>query len=309
MGREILGWLSRDSRGFALSLDLLLAIIPITLLLGFVAADMDNLLYNMEDAVFRSSMDRTAGDAVNTLLETSGDPYNWETTGNPNIGGLAQYDTAKNGSIEGTLDPIKLNSLTTAELQKLVGNNYNFYMSVSTINKTGTSTSIRTLGNNSYAAAPDVVKVEKDVLSSKFKIVSSQVGQIRYTGGTRNFIIPPFQSSFNTNQSYDYWILIANNVGFSSASFSINNNALNFTNLIAGNTNNAVMISSSFLNLNASSPNTFYNNTVSMNATGVFPSSMDVYIVQAPKNVIGTSITTDSVVPKYSVFDFYLWLK
>ena len=75
-----MGILSRDSRGFALSLDLLLAIIPITLLLGFVAADMDNLIYNMEDVVFRSSMDRTAGDAVNTLLETSGVPPNWETT-------------------------------------------------------------------------------------------------------------------------------------------------------------------------------------------------------------------------------------
>ncbi|MFZ0441196.1 MAG: hypothetical protein WAL81_00995, partial [Methanobacterium sp.] len=64
--------LSKDSRGFALSLDLLLALIPITLLLGFVAADMDNLLYQMEDTVFRSSMDRSAGDAVSTLLETSG---------------------------------------------------------------------------------------------------------------------------------------------------------------------------------------------------------------------------------------------
>ncbi len=309
MGRESLGLLSRDSRGFALSLDLLLAIIPITLLLGFVAADMDNLLYNMEDAVFRSSMDRTAGDAVNTLLETSGDPYNWETTGNPNIVGLAQYDTSKNGPIEGTIDPVKLNSLTTTNVQNLVGNNYNFYMSVSTINKTGTPATIRTLGNSSYAGATDVVKVEKDVLASKFKIVSSQVGQIKYTGGIRNFIIPPFQSSFNTNQTYDYWILIANNVGFTSASFSINNNALNFTNLTSGNTNSAVMINSNYLNINASSPTTFYNNTVSMNATGSFGSSMDVYIVQAPKNVSNTEITTDSVVPKYSVFDFYLWLK
>ena len=59
-----------------------LALIPITLLLGFVAADMDNLLYQMEDTVFRSSMDRAAGDAVSTLLETSGDPTDWEVNGN-----------------------------------------------------------------------------------------------------------------------------------------------------------------------------------------------------------------------------------
>lgn len=306
MGREILGFLSRDSRGFALSLDLLLALIPITLLLGFVAADMDNLLYNMEDAVFRSSMDRTAGDAVNTMLETSGDPYNWETTGNASTVGLAQYDTSKSGPIEGTLDPVKLSALNIGQVQKLVSNNYNFYLSVTTINKTGTPVTIKTLGNNSYSNAPDVVKVEKDVLASKFKIVSSQIGQIRYTGGIRIFNIPSFQTSFYSNQSYDYWILIANNVGFTAATVSINNNAINFT---SANMNNAALINSNFLKINATSPNTYYNNTVTMNGTGSFPSSMDIYIVQAPKNVSFSEITTDSVVPKKSVFDFYLWLK
>lgn len=301
-----MGLLSRDSRGFALSLDLLLAIIPLTLLLGFVAADMDNLLYQMEDSVFRSSMDRTAGDAVNALLETSGDPYNWETIGSANIVGLAQFDTSKNGPIEGTVDPVKLGALTVGQVQNLVGNNYNFYMDVSTINKTGTPVSIKTLGNNTYSSANDVVKVEKVVLASKFKIISSQVGQIRYTGGIRSFNIPSFQTSFNANQTYDYWILIANNVGFTAATVSINNNAINFT---SANMNNAAMINSNFLNLNASSPNTFYNNTVTMNGTGAFPSSMDIYIVQAPKNTTIAQITTDSVVPKNSKFDFYLWLK
>ena len=307
MGREILGFLSRDSRGFALSLDLLLAIIPITLLLGFVAADMDNLLYNMEDAVFRSSMDRTAGDAVNTLLETSGNPYNWETTGNATIVGLAQYDTSKNAPIEGTIDPIKLSSLTQGQVQNLTGSNYNFYLEVSTINKTGTPSSLKTLGNNSYSSAPDVVKVEKDVLASKSKIVSSQVGQIRYTGGPITFTMPPFQTSFNSNQSYDYWILIVNNAGFTSATVSVNNNAINFPS--ATNMTQASMISSNYLNLNASTPNNFYNNTVTLNATGTFGSSMDIYIIQAPKNVTPPEINYNTVVPRNSKLDFYLWLK
>jgi hypothetical protein len=251
-------------------------------------------------------MDRTAGDAVNTMLETSGDPYNWETTGNAITVGLAQYDTSKSGPIEGTLDPVKLSALNIGQVQKLVSNNYNFYLSVTTINKTGTPVTIKTLGNNSYSNAPDVVKVEKDVLASKFKIVSSQIGQIRYTGGIRIFNIPSFQTSFYSNQSYDYWILIANNVGFTAATVSINNNAINFT---SANMNNAALINSNFLKINATSPNTYYNNTVTMNGTGSFPSSMDIYIVQAPKNVSFSEITTDSVVPKNSVFDFYLWLK
>jgi len=298
--------LSEDSRGFALSLDLLLALIPITLLLGFVAADMDNLLYQMEDTVFRSSMDRAAGDAVSTLLETSGNPTDWEINGNTNVVGLAQFDPSKNGPMEGTIDPLKLAAITAPQVQNLIGSNYNFYMNVSTINKTGTPVSLKTLGNSSFTTAKDVVRVERVAQASEFKVVSSQVGQIRYLGGTRTFIIPSFQTSFNSNQTYDYWILIANNVGFTNATVFINNNAINFT---TSNLTNAALINSNFLNINAANPTVYYNNTVSLNATGPFPSSMDIYIIQAPKNVTSSQIYTNSVVPKSTDFVFYLWSK
>jgi hypothetical protein len=301
-----LGLLSKDSRGFALSLDLLLALIPLTLVLGFVAADMDNLLYQMEDTVFRSSMDRAAGDAVSTLLETSGNPPNWEDTGIANIVGLAQFDPSKNGPIEGTIDPVKLGAVTVPQVQNLVGDNYDFYMNVSTINKTGTPQSLKTLGNSSFANANDVVRVERVVQASKFKVVSSLVGQIRYVGGIRMFNIPSFQTSFISNQTFDYWILIANVTGFTNATVNINNNPINFT---AANMNNPVQINSDFLYMNASNPSLYYNNTVTLNATGSFPSSMDIYIVQTPKNVTSSQINTDTVIPKKSDFVFYLWLK
>ena len=303
---KILSLLSKDSRGFALSLDLLLALIPITLLLGFVAADMDNLLYQMEDTVFRSSMDRSAGDAVSTLLETSGDPTDWEINGNTNVVGLAQFDPSKNGSMEGTIDPLKLAAITAPQVQKLIGSNYDFYMNVSTINKTGSPVSLKTLGNSSFATATDIVRVERVAQASKFKVISSVVGQIRYLGGSRSFNIPSFQTSFNSNQTYDYWILIANNIGFTNATVFINNNPINFT---TSNMTNAAMINSNFLNINSTNPTVYYNNTVTLNATGAFPSSMDIYIIQAPKNTISTQINTASVVPKKSDFIFYLWLK
>ncbi len=136
--------LSDDSRGFAISLDLLLALIPITLVIGFVASDMDNLLYNMEDTVFRSSMDRDAGDAMTTLLETSGTPSNWEINGNPQIVGLAQLNPSTNTPEQGTVDPVKLAALTTSQVQQLVGNQYSFYFNVSTINNTGSPASLKT---------------------------------------------------------------------------------------------------------------------------------------------------------------------
>lgn len=301
-----MGLLSRDSRGFAFSLDLLLAIIPLTLVLGFVAADMDNLLYQMEDTVFRSSMDRSASDAVTTLVTTSGDPVTWERTGNPSVVGLAQYDTTKGAPIEGLMDPIKLGAVTQPQIQSLIGPNYDFYMIVQTINKTGSPMTLRTLGNSSYASAKDIVRVQRDFRASKFKVVSSLVGQIRYTGGIRNYNIPPFETSYGMNQTYDYWIFLSNNVGFTAASVSINNNAINFT---SANINTPTMINSNYLKLNASNPNQFYNNTVTMNATGAFPSSIDIYIVQAPKGTLSSDINIDTVVPKYSSMVFYLWLK
>jgi hypothetical protein len=259
----------------------------------------------MEDTVFRGSSDRAASDAVSNLLETSGDPVDWETTGNANVVGLAQYDTSKGDPVEGTIDPLKLAAITPAQVQGIIGPNYNFYMTVSTINKTGTPVVLRSVGNSSYASAKDIVKVERIALASKFKVISSLIGQIRYSGGSRTFTIPTFQTSFTSLQTYDYWIFIANNQGFNAATVSVNNNVLSFN---STNINTPKKINSTFLNMNSTVPNQFYNNTVSLNATGSFPSSMDFYIVQTPKDVAATEITTDTVVPKRSIFDFYLWV-
>jgi len=295
--------LSDDSRGFAISLDLLLALIPITLILGFVAADMTNLIYQTGDTVFRSSMDRAAGDAVNTLLETSGTPTNWEVNGNPNIVGLAQYNTNTNSSMQGTIDPVKLNAITAPEIQQLIGNDYNFNMTVSTV---ASSTLIKFIGSSSSNAS-NVIRVQRTVLTSKFKVVSELIGgQILYTGGVRNYNAPSFQTTSFSNQTYTYWIYFGNVVNFKSATVSINNNAININNLTNGNNNNATQITSTFLNFNGTTP---VNNTVSLNASGSFPSSMDFYIVQAPQGVTGNSINNNTVVPQYCNFVFYLWSK
>ncbi len=305
-GKKFLPLLSDDSRGFAISLDLLLALIPITLVIGFVASDMDNLLFQMEDTVFRSSMDRAAGDAVGTLLQTSGTPSDWEINGNTNIVGLAQLDPSTNTSMQGTIDPLKLAALTAPQVQQLVGNQYGFYMNVSTINNSGTPVSLKTLGNSSFSSAKDVVRVQRIAQASQFKVVSSLIGQIRYIGGSRSFSIPSFQTSYNSNQTYDYWILIANNIGFTNATVNINNNPINFN---STSINTPVLINSNFLAINSTNQGQYNSNTVTLNASGSFPSSMDIYIVQAPKNMTAGSITTSSVVPKPSNFIFYLWLK
>lgn len=306
-GKKFLSLLSDDSRGFAISLDLLLALIPITLVIGFVASDMDNLIFQMEDTVFRSSMDRAAEDAMGALLETSGTPSNWEVMGNPQIAGLAQLDPSTNTPEQGTVDPIKLASLTTSQVQQLIGSQYGFYLNVSTVNNnTGTPVSLKTLGNSSLGSGKDVVRVQRIAEASQFKIVSSLLGQVLYLGSPISFSLPSFQTSFNSSQSYDYWILISNNVGFTNATVNVNNNPINFT---STNITNAAMINSNFLAINSTNPNQYYNNTVTLNVTGSFPSSMDIRIVQAPKNTAPGAITASTVVPQPSNFVLYVWLK
>ena len=41
---------------------------------------------------------------------------------------------------------------------------------------------------------------------------------------------------------------------------------------------------------------------------GAIPSSMDMYIVQAPKNTAQGAITSNSVIPQPSNFVLYVWL-
>jgi hypothetical protein len=305
-GKKFLPLLSDDQRGFAISLDLLLALIPITLVIGFVASDMDNLLFQMEDTVFRSSMDRAAGDAMSALLQTSGTPSDWEINGNTSIVGLAQLDPSTNTSEQGTIDPLKLAALNTTQVQQLVGSQYGFYLNVSTINKNGTPVSLKTLGNSSFGSAKDVVREQRVAQASQFKVVSSLVGQILYQGGSRSFSIPNFQTSYNSNQTYDYWILITNNVGFTNATVNINNNPVNFN---STNITTAALINSNFLAINSTNQGQYNNNIVTLNATGSFPSSMNIYIVQAPKNMVSGAITSSSVVPQPSNVILYLWLK
>ena len=297
-----MGLISDDSRGQLFSLDLLFALIPLVLILGMIASDMDDIMYLVQDTVFRGSTDRVAVDTVNALLETSGSPSSWEQTGVANVVGLAKSDPASGKPIEGRISPSKLAALTNSNLQSLVGDRYGFYMNLSTID---TGTQLKQLGNYTNNAT-DIVRLEKVVRASKLESVTYLENEIRYTGGTRTYTVPNFNTSYFYNQTYNYWIVILNNTGFTATSVWINNNQVN---LSSSNINTPYQINSTFLKLNSSSPTTFYNNTVTLNATGSFGSQMNFYIVQAPKDVDANGINYNTVYPKDCRFIFYLWVK
>ncbi|TMS40320.1 MAG: hypothetical protein FGO69_11260 [Methanobacterium sp.] len=287
-----------------ISLDLLIAIIPLTIMIGMVSADMGNIMFQIEDTVFRGSMDRVAADTMNTLLETSGTPPNWEKTGNLTLVGLAKYDQSKGKPIEGTISPTKLAFVeeNPSSIQNIIGDEYGFYMTVNTLD---TNTSMGSIGTYN-ASVNDIVRVDKVVLCSRLETVSSLMGEIRYTGQSRNYIAPEFQTSDRYNQTYNYWIIFLNNTGFTSATVTINGNVIN---LDSSNINKAYLINSTYLNMNNSDKTQFLNNTVTLNATGNFGSSMNFFIVQAPKSVTSDDINYDTVNPKECLFVLYIWPK
>ena len=309
-----MGFIGDDPRGFLISMDLLFAIIPLTIVLGMVAADMGNILYEIEGTVYQSSTDRIAEDTLNTLAETSGDPYNWEQTGlPPNIVGLAQYDTSSGKPIPDTLDPNKLALLTNSSIQNLIGinignNTYTFYLTINSLNSTNIRKSFgnySVVGNTSNSL--NVVRVDKVVLCSALESVTFLKGQIFYSGQTRTFTVPPFQTSNNSVTNYDYYILFVNTNGNlnSSATVNINNNPINLT---KSNIFNCTKINSSFLKTNSSNPLQLINNTVTLNiTTSNIGDSMDFYLVEAPKNTNPSYITYNTVVPQNCNLTLYLW--
>lgn len=295
--------IKRDSRGYMFSLDLLLALIPITIILGMVAGDIDNMMYQVQDTVFRGSMDRVAFDAMDTLLETSGEPTNWEETGNPSVAGLAIYDPS-DGPLEGTIDTLKLPALTENDVQKLIGDDYGFFLNVTYLSNSRT---VKSLGTYN-ASANDVVRVERVAIYSNLKIVSQAKDLIRYTGTPRVYSNPPdpFQTNKYYLQTYDYYVLLVNR-GYSSVEVTINNERVFDPNDIRGEQDEYATLVKLIDPTALNNETEFMNNTVDVRGTSTPGSSLDVYIVQVVKGTPKEDVNLDSVVPQKVKCELYIW--
>ncbi len=301
-----MGLISGDSKGIAISMDLLLALIPLTIAIGIIGADMDNMLYLIQDTVYRASTDRVAVDTVNALLQTSGEPAKWEKTGNATIPGLARFDDAKGVPIEGTISAAKLAALKESHIQNMVGDQYGFYLEI-VGEDLFSPTTLKTLGSYN-SSANDIVKIERIALYSKLDVLCSIVGQIRGAGTNKTYTPSPdrFETSYYYNQTYDYWIFVVNN-GYTTVDVTFN--GVDTITLNSTTINQPVKINPAFLKMNVTNPAVLYNNTVSINTGSARGNSMDLYIVQVPKGTGSGEINYNNVKMKGYRFQFYLWTK
>jgi hypothetical protein len=304
-----------DSKGVALSLDLLLALIPLTLVLGLVAANMGNIMYETQDTIYRSSLERVAADTTNTLLKTSGDPYNWET--NPsqvNVVGLAQYDPTNEKPIEYTLSTKKMallkSSLGEQAIQNIIGDQYGFYIVLTPINSDEIIWNLSSTGT-SKESAKDVVKIERNVLYTEFsgEVVSSIKNAGHDYGRPKDYEADkPFPTSQYDLEIYDYYILIFNR-GVTSTSVWINQYEVMSENDFKGHdkySNWTMIIPEDYLK-DGINPE---DNYLTLKKVASNPNArMDAYVVQVPKGTSPDDIESGDVLPKSYLFQFYAWTK
>ncbi len=288
-----------DRRGFYLSLDLLIALIPLTILMGMMVTDMDNMFYTLQSTVYQSSLDRVGTDAVNTLIKTSGSPYNWEQTGDLSVVGLAKYDNKKQMPVQNYLSAAKLSALQPAYIQNLTGPGYAFYLNITTVD---TNRNVKTVGTPYNSSTPNVARIERLVIASNIDLITSLEGLIRDAGQPRTY-----STTFPTNDesiaSNDYWVLVINR-GYDSATVTVNNNRVvrpqdinqHITEL-KRQVNDTFMKNASY----------FQDNTVDVRTVSNPGASMDVYIIAAPKGTPESEINLENIQPRQCRFIFYIW--
>jgi len=101
-----------NQRGQVFTLDMLFALILVTLIIGASGQALEQITGRSEGYSMRFSLERTANDAADVLVKTVGRPYNWED----NIGiletlGLTEIDEFTGEALQNNLNVGKLGQL------------------------------------------------------------------------------------------------------------------------------------------------------------------------------------------------------
>jgi len=101
-----------NSRGQVFTLDMLFALILVTLIIGFSGQALEQMTGRAEGYSARFSLERTANDAADVLVKTVGIPYNWEeNVGTLETLGLTEMDVFTGKPLQNNLKVGKLAEL------------------------------------------------------------------------------------------------------------------------------------------------------------------------------------------------------
>jgi hypothetical protein len=117
-----------NRKGQLLTLDLLLALVPLTIVLGMSASAIGGVINQLQDFAFFYSLQRQTNDAVDVLVKTPGVPSSWNSTNSPTTPGLAVYSC---GEVKPNfLDLEKVTALDGSMISTLFSSSTNVYLEV-----------------------------------------------------------------------------------------------------------------------------------------------------------------------------------
>ncbi len=121
-----------DRRAQLFAIDLLLAFIPLTIMLGMSANALSGVALQTQSYVNIYSLQRRTNDAADILVKSPGTPPNWNSTIHPTVSGLAYYDNSSGRPYTNRIFSTKIYALTASDLENLTGSS-NSYLNTSFI--------------------------------------------------------------------------------------------------------------------------------------------------------------------------------
>ncbi len=171
--------MKKGTKAQLFTLDLLLALIPLTIALGMSANAISGVSTQMEDYVDIYSDKRIANDAMDTLVKTAGIPVDWESNvSSIQMVGIAAWDRDNNRVISNYVDAWKLyllnNSNVTPKLEQLFGTtNYNLTLFVYNISAYNISNfTLPSVGSPVPSNASEIIAVERVLVTDNLLRIS-----------------------------------------------------------------------------------------------------------------------------------------
>ncbi len=145
-----------NRRAQLFAIDLLLAFIPLTIMLGMSANALSGMAFQVQDYANIYSLQRKTNDAADILIKSPGTPPNWNSSINPTVSGLAYYDNTTDKTFTNRIYFLKINALNESDLATLTGTTNN-YLNISVIELSLSYT----WGNNPSENAKDIAVAER----------------------------------------------------------------------------------------------------------------------------------------------------
>lgn len=162
---------TEENRGMVFSMDLMLALIIITVVLGVSADAMDVAGWKIQDYSYANSLERITIGAADMLIKNPGSPENWEESGDFRgiTPGLAEVDPVTMEVRPNTLSVRKINSLKESYDELMRGRVIPPYCKSSlTISPVDQSMEPVTMGELNLSSSTDAIVVNRSVLCNFF---------------------------------------------------------------------------------------------------------------------------------------------